>query len=64
MLCPYKTNGQRLESGIGLYYYGARWSPGSAPGTGDLAAGRFMQADTMIPQQELRPSSIIKDPLE
>jgi hypothetical protein len=33
-------------------------------GTGDPAAGRFIQADTIIPQQELRPSSIIKDPLE
>jgi RHS repeat-associated protein len=45
------AGGQRLEDDIGLYYYGARWSPGSAPGTGDLAAGRFIQADTIIPQQ-------------
>jgi RHS repeat-associated protein len=44
MLCPYKTNGQRLESGIGLYIYGARWY--------DPAAGRFIQADTIIPQQQ------------
>jgi RHS repeat-associated protein len=40
MLCPYKTNGQRLESGIGLYYYRARWY--------DPTAGRFIQADTLI----------------
>ncbi len=35
--------GQRLESTIGLYYYGARWY--------DPAAGRFVQADTVIPEQ-------------
>ena len=40
----YKFTGQRYESGIGLYYYGARWY--------DSAAGRFIQADTMIPQQQ------------
>ena len=33
--------GQRLESGIGLYFYGARWF--------DPAAGRFVQPDTIIP---------------
>ena len=33
--------GQRLESGIGLYFYGARWY--------DSAAGRFVQPDTIIP---------------
>ena len=36
--------GQRLESGIGLYFYGARWY--------DQAAGRFVQPDTIIPQQQ------------
>jgi RHS repeat-associated protein len=44
--------GQRAESSFGLYYYGARWSPGRAPGTGDPAVGRFIQADTEIPQQQ------------
>ncbi len=33
--------GQRLESAIGLYYYGARWY--------DPALGRFVQADTIVP---------------
>ncbi len=45
----YQFTGQRLESALGLYFYGARWSPGSAPGTGDPAAGRFIQADTIVP---------------
>jgi hypothetical protein len=44
----YHFTGQRLESGIGLYYYGARWSPGKAPGTGDPAAGRFIQVDSIM----------------
>jgi RHS repeat-associated protein len=33
--------GQREESGIGLYYYNARWY--------DPALGRFIQADTIVP---------------
>ena len=37
----YHFTGQRLENGIGLYYYGARWY--------DPSAGRFVQADTIIP---------------
>jgi RHS repeat-associated protein len=41
--------GQRLESSFGLYFYNARWSPGKAPGTGDPAAGRFIQADSVVP---------------
>jgi RHS repeat-associated protein len=41
--------GQRYESAIGLYYYGARWSPGRAPGTGDPMMGRFIQTDTIVP---------------
>ncbi len=45
----YHFSGQRLESALGLYYYGARWSPGRAPGTGDPALGRFVSADTVIP---------------
>jgi hypothetical protein len=32
-----------------LYIYGAKWSPGRAPGTGDPAAGRFIQADSIVP---------------
>jgi RHS repeat-associated protein len=40
----YHFTGQRLESGIGLYYYGARWY--------DPAAGRFIQADSIIPLQQ------------
>jgi hypothetical protein len=34
-----------------MYYYGARWSPGRPPGTGDPAAGRFIQADSVVPSQ-------------
>jgi RHS repeat-associated protein len=37
----YQYTGQRNESGIGLYYYNARWY--------DAALGRFAQADTVIP---------------
>ncbi len=37
----YHFTGQRLESALGLYYYGARWY--------DPMAGRFIQADTVIP---------------
>ena len=55
--------GQRRESSFGLYYYGARWSPGRPPGTGDPslrpsylragsgqapAAGRFTQAERLL----------------
>lgn len=40
----YHFTGQRLESSLGLYFYGARWL--------DPAAGRFIQPDTMIPQQQ------------
>jgi RHS repeat-associated protein len=36
--------GQRIETSFGLYYYGARWY--------DPATGRFIQADTVIPQQQ------------
>jgi RHS repeat-associated protein len=36
--------GQRRESSFGLYYYSARWY--------DPAVGRFIQADTEIPQQQ------------
>ena len=37
----FKFTGQRLESGIGLYYYGARCY--------DPSAGRFVQADSVVP---------------
>ena len=36
----YHFTGQREESTIGLYYYGARWY--------DPALGRFVQADTLV----------------
>jgi len=39
----YHFTGQRLESTIGLYYYGARWY--------DPAAARFVQADSVVPIQ-------------
>ena len=38
----YHFTGQREESTIGLYYYGARWY--------DASLGRFAQADTIVPQ--------------
>ena len=37
----YRFTGQRLESNLGLYFYGARWY--------DPAAGRFVQPDTIVP---------------
>jgi RHS repeat-associated protein len=40
--------GQRIESSPGLLFYNARWSPGKTPGTGDPAAGRFVQADSIV----------------
>ena len=40
----YRYTGQRSESSLGLYYYGARWyDPGLA---------RFVQADTFIPNPD------------
>lgn len=37
----YRYTGQREETGIGLYYYGARWY--------DPLVGRFLQPDTLVP---------------
>jgi RHS repeat-associated protein len=39
---PYRYTGQREEAALGLYDYGARWY--------DPAVGRFIQADTIVPQ--------------
>jgi RHS repeat-associated protein len=39
----FKFTGQRLETGIGLYFYNARWY--------DSSAGRFIQADSIVPSQ-------------
>ncbi len=38
----YRYTGQRLEEVMGIYYYRARWY--------DPALGRFMQADTIVPE--------------
>ncbi len=38
----YRFTGQREESTIGLYFYNARWY--------DAVLGRFVQADTVVPQ--------------
>jgi len=38
----YRFTGQREESTIGLYFYNARWY--------DAALGRFVQADTVVPE--------------
>lgn len=38
----YRFTGQRLDNSVGLYYYGARYY--------DPALGRFIQADTIVPQ--------------
>ena len=40
----YEYTGQRNENEIGLHFYGARWY--------DSQLGRFVQADTMIPQSQ------------
>ncbi len=40
-LSTHKYTGQREESSFGLYYYGGRWY--------DTALGRFVQADTIVP---------------
>lgn len=39
---PYRYTGQREEDTLGLYDYGARWY--------DPSIGRFIQADTIVPQ--------------
>jgi RHS repeat-associated protein len=39
---PYRYTGQREETALGLYDYGARWY--------DPSIGRFIQADTIVPQ--------------
>ena len=42
----YQYTGQRNEAGIGLYYYNARWV--------DVSLGRFVQADTIVPDKSSR----------
>jgi hypothetical protein len=39
---PFRYTGQREEAALGLYDYGARWY--------DPSIGRFIQADTIVPQ--------------
>jgi RHS repeat-associated protein len=39
---PYRYTGQREEEALGLYDYGARWY--------EPSIGRFIQADTIVPQ--------------
>ncbi|MBC7264517.1 MAG: RHS repeat-associated core domain-containing protein [Chloroflexi bacterium] len=56
----YKFTGQRLDDSTGLYFYGARYY--------DAALGRFIQADTIVPQpgnpQALnRYSYVLNNPL-
>ena len=40
-LAPTRTIGQRVESSLGLLFYNARFY--------DPAAGKFIQADTIVP---------------
>ena len=49
----FKFTGQRYESGIGLYYYGARWY--------DSSLGRFIQPDSIIPGEGSSNSQLIVD---
>jgi len=48
----FQFTGQRIDGDLGLYDYGARWSPGRAPGTRDPALGMFVQADTDVPESQ------------
>jgi len=41
-ITTYRFTGQRWDSGTGLYFYNARWY--------DPLIGRFIQADTIVPQ--------------
>lgn len=56
----YQYTGQRNEANLGIYYYGARWY--------DPSIGRFMQADTIVPnpanpQSLNRYSYVLNNPL-
>ncbi|MHB9033815.1 MAG: RHS repeat-associated core domain-containing protein [Anaerolineae bacterium] len=57
----YQYTGQRNESSLDIYYYGARWY--------DPSIGRFMQADTIVPnpsnpQSLNRYSYVLNNPLK
>ncbi|MHB9033817.1 MAG: RHS repeat-associated core domain-containing protein [Anaerolineae bacterium] len=57
----YQYTGQRNEASLGIYYYGARWY--------DPSIGRFMQADTIVPnpsnpQSLNRYSYVLNNPLK
>jgi RHS repeat-associated protein len=41
-ITTFRFTGQRWDPGTGLYFYGARWY--------DSSLGRFIQADTIVPQ--------------
>jgi RHS repeat-associated protein len=45
----YRYTGQRAEAGLGLYYYGARWYDHEVGAKRHPALGRFVQADTIVP---------------
>jgi RHS repeat-associated protein len=44
----YRFTGQREDATIGLYFYNARYY--------DPALGRFISADTVVPEPETRPT--------
>lgn len=46
----FRYTGQREDASIGLYFYGARYEACPERSEGTPVLGRFIQADTIVPQ--------------